>query len=434
MFKRLFALMMVVCLLSSQCVSVAKAASTFDESFYSGNDILFYDPRCASNEATGFITVNGKNNLEHILKFFMVRGLTLAQASGIAGNLMAESGLDPTIIQGGGHAKPKSGYVPSSGIGFGLAQWTSGNRQQGLVKYAGDHNVDVTDLDGQLNYLWQELSQNYSSTLTSLHATTTPLNAAVVFHNGYEGSSDSIAQVEANRGGNAEKFYQTYSDAPALAGSTAQDASNTSGDTAASPASATTTDGNPGSSSGETTTSNGCTPGVGSGDLLQTLHSYAWPTYKGNTTVATDDYNAAVQRAISQGRYVGGTSYPGIDCGGFVTTLLVDSGFDKNYNYGSYKSKGAGFTSNQEAWLKKNWQPISNTDASDRQPGDVAINDDHTYVYVGPTAFPNHKPIASASLNERAPMQGNESVVNVPGQKAFQWYRIKSVSSALVNV
>ncbi|MCA9325876.1 hypothetical protein KDA23_07535, partial [Candidatus Saccharibacteria bacterium] len=92
------------------------------------------------------------------------------------------------------------------------------------------------------------------------------------------------------------------------------------------------------------------------------------------------------------------------------------------YNYGSLKSQGAGATSRQEAWLKANWKTISMNDATDRQPGDVAINETHTYIFVGPDAFPDHGPIASASLDERAPMRGTESVASTP-HSGFRWYR-----------
>ena len=52
-----------------------------------------------------------------------------------------------------------------------------------------------------------------------------------------------------------------------------------------------------------------------------------------------------------------------------------DCKYDENYNYGSLIAKGAGNTIKQEQWLKQNWKKISDTDPTDRQPGDVAIND-----------------------------------------------------------
>lgn len=402
MIRRFFCFVVLTIILASQAVNVAQA-DTFDRNFYSTNSILFYDPRCDTSTSTAeMLSLSGKDNIEKILKFLMApaQGLTLAQASGVVGNLMAESGqnIDPSIIQGGGHADKN--YVPVDGTGFGIAQWTFSGRQVPLENYMKPYG-DITNLDGQVGFLWSELSGTYSDALRALKATDTPLDAAIAFHKYYEGSADSADQVAANRGGNAEKVYNTYVDAPAIAGSTASSPDNEK---------AATT---------PTTGAHSCTATADGSGLIKTVQAYAWPEYKGDTTTATDAYNSAVQKAISEGRYVGGISYPGIDCGGFVTTLMVDSGFDKTYNHSGLISQGAGYTVIQEAWLKANWTSISATDATDRQPGDVAINDTHTYVFVGPDAFPDHVPIASASEDERAPMQGEESVAD----SSFRWYR-----------
>lgn len=399
MIRRFLCFVALTIILASQAVNVAQADG-FDRNFYSTNNIIFYDPRCDSSTSQAeVISLNGRDNIEKILKFLMApaQGLTLAQASGVVGNLMAESGqtIDPSIIQGGGHASKD--YVPVNGTGFGIAQWTFSARQVPLQNYMRPYG-DITSLDGQVGFMWSELSGNYSDGLRALKETNTPLDAAIAFHKYYEGSADSAAQVAANRGGNAEKVYNTYADEPALAGSTATTPSDPNTTPTTGAESCTTTDG---------------------GGLIKTVQAYAWPEYKGNDIHATATYDSAVSRAIGQGRYVGGISYPGIDCGGFVTTLMIDSGFDKTYNHNGLISQGAGYTNIQEAWLKEHWKSISATDATDRQPGDVAINDTHTYVFVGPDAFPNHVPIASASLDERAPMQGTERVAD----SSFRWYR-----------
>lgn len=412
MLSRFLSIFAVVVLLANVTCETTKAISVFDETFYSGNDILFYDPRCDSGVAKGTLTLAGKDNLEKILNFLMREplGLTLAQASGVVGNLMAESGLEPSIIQGGRKAPPD--YVPENGVGFGLAQWTFTSRQRPLVEHTKSLGVSVTDLGGQLSFIEKELTTNYTDALTQLKATTTAMDAAIVFHRTYERSADSEARIRQNRGKNAEAVYVRFADAPALAGSTASAEMSNPGGAAVA-----------GESAKNITKNNSCTPGPGGGDLIDYVRRYAWPEYKGLTIIPTEDYKTAVQTAISEGRYVGGTLYKGIDCGGFVTTLIYDSGFDKEYNNGA---KG-GNTIHQEAWLKKNWKPIDGRDASDRQPGDVAINNTHTYIYVGPDAFPNRVPIASASWDERAPMQGRESVINMPKHQEFRWYRKKIV-------
>ncbi|MDB5183735.1 MAG: exported protein of unknown function [Candidatus Saccharibacteria bacterium] len=426
MIRRLLSYMFVTIIVLSQLVNVVEAKG-FDENFFSNNSILFYDPTCPSETSDGIMTLTGKNNLENILQFFMKKGLTLAQAAGIAGNFEVESGLDPTIIQGGSHATAGSNFKPSAGVGFGLAQWTSGGRQQGLVQETASLGVDITNLNGQLAYAWKELSENYPQTLSALKATDDPVQAAVAVHDGYESSADSHEKVVSVRGGNAKKFYDAYVDAPALAGSTngSQGAPDTSGTTQPSPSPSPDVVGsmsnNLPTDGSSTTTGGSCTAGgFSGGDLGKTTLAYAWPQY----AVRTDQepaYADAVRKAASLGEYTGGNG--GNDCGGFVTRLMINSGFEKRYNSNGH----GGATTAQEAWLKQNWTRISDSDvrdASKRQPGDVAVNSEHTYVYVGQIPGFGSK-IASASLGgpERSPMAGHESATDT----SFDWYR-KSVA------
>lgn len=158
------------------------------------------------------------------------------------------------------------------------------------------------------------------------------------------------------------------------------------------------------------------------GNLAQTIFAYAWPDYHAAVYIdKKPEYAAAVTRAVSQGRYVGGINYAGIDCGGFVTTAMVDSGFDPKYNHSGIIKQGAGYTVVQQQWLDQNWQKLGSAtsiDTSKLQQGDVAISSDHTFIYAG--TIPNfHSNVASASLDERAPMAGHEGLT-MPG---FTWYR-----------
>lgn len=157
--------------------------------------------------------------------------------------------------------------------------------------------------------------------------------------------------------------------------------------------------------------------GPEAGNLTSYVVAYAWPEYHApNFLDMMPDYKEAVDRRIQEGKYVGGGSHPGIDCGGFVTTLLQDSGFDPEYG-------GGGSVPIQHSYVKENgWRVID--DISQLQPGDVAFNagDSHTFVYVGNiNGFGSV--IASASYGGssgnswRAPMAGKEKMDNVT------WYR-----------
>lgn len=105
---------------------------------------------------------------QQILAFFQAKGLTKAQAAGIAGNLQQESGLNPA----------ESG-------GF-LAQWL-GTRLTGLERFAaGKHATVSGNTQVQLEYIWQELNTTESGALAALKQAKTPAAAATVFSQLYE--------------------------------------------------------------------------------------------------------------------------------------------------------------------------------------------------------------------------------------------------------
>ncbi len=158
------------------------------------------------------------------------------------------------------------------------------------------------------------------------------------------------------------------------------------------------------------------------GSLQQNVLKYAWPEYHSTPyTTAKPDYSNLVQERISSGKYVGGIQYPGIDCGGWVTSIVQVSGWEPNYNDSS------GATDTQEAWVKEHgWTLVNDNestevDTSKLQPGDVAFTSGHTFIYVGEIpGFDSN--IASASLDQRAPMAGAESLTYGQGV-AVRWWR-----------
>lgn len=117
-------------------------------------------------------------------------GMNLAQASGLVGNMIQESGVRPDIIQGG--ATASSTYSPVSGVGFGLIQWTFTPRQKPLVNLSKSTNRPIIDLGLQLDYINKELTTDYKSTTQALtsHPDFTAMQAAIVFH-GRTGSANA---------------------------------------------------------------------------------------------------------------------------------------------------------------------------------------------------------------------------------------------------
>ncbi|MEO5950670.1 MAG: phage tail tip lysozyme [Candidatus Saccharimonadales bacterium] len=188
---------------------------------------------CTAAGATTSIELTGKDNTEKILSFFMNNGLTLAQASGFIGNMVQESGLNPAAVQPSTTTSDPN-YVPQSGTGFGLVQWTFPERQDPLVAFIKSKNVSMIDMGGQLGFVWQELnSPTWAKMLAVLKTETDPVEAAITIHGrkgsnirgpsddfrGYEESGDTPDAVRTVRGGEAKRVYDLYADkAPVATG------------------------------------------------------------------------------------------------------------------------------------------------------------------------------------------------------------------------
>lgn len=206
---RIISIFFITIILASVTISPVNQVFAVNE-FYSSNDILFYDGNASNCLAGGSTILIGNDNLEKILRYYVGQGLTLIQASGIAGNYQQESGFNPASVQPSKIADDN--YKMVDGVGFGIAQWTWTARQAPLATFALSQNKKITDLLLQLDYSWQELSGLYSNSLTNLKATTTPDDAAYVFHRDFEQSNDTEATVKAVRGGNAVIIYNTFKD------------------------------------------------------------------------------------------------------------------------------------------------------------------------------------------------------------------------------
>lgn len=72
-------------------------------------------------------------------------GYSKEAAAGVLGNIQAESGFDPAVIEGG------------SGIGFGLCQWSFGRRTQ-IEAYAASKGASPNDVNIQIEFLIGEIT------------------------------------------------------------------------------------------------------------------------------------------------------------------------------------------------------------------------------------------------------------------------------------
>jgi hypothetical protein len=113
------------------------------------------------------------NNGRTAFNYFVNKGLTEIQAAGIVGNLMQESGVNPTAVQPGGP-------------GRGIAQWSIGARWSNLQAYANNRGLNRWSLNTQLDFTWYELTTVSSYGLASLRTATTITSAVTVFQNKFE--------------------------------------------------------------------------------------------------------------------------------------------------------------------------------------------------------------------------------------------------------
>lgn len=121
-------------------------------------------------------SLNGKR--KEAMDFFQSKGLSLYAAAGIVGNLMYESGLDPTISS-------------DKGTSYGIAQWHN-DRWDNLKAYAKAMRTDESDFNTQLNFLYEELSTNkrFRGLIDKLNKSRNSDEAAIIFMNEFEVPSE----------------------------------------------------------------------------------------------------------------------------------------------------------------------------------------------------------------------------------------------------
>lgn len=130
-------------------------------------------------------------------------GFNPVAAAGIMGNFNSESSFNPRILQGGG----ESDDVPVDGqTGYGYAQWTSADRQQGLKDFAAQLGTKASNPDTQIKYMIKEMGPDYIKQLNSMS------NAGDVarnFHDNFERSADT-EEMLANRSASANALFEKY--------------------------------------------------------------------------------------------------------------------------------------------------------------------------------------------------------------------------------
>jgi len=172
------------------------------------------------------VTPNGKDPAyapkEVIWKYLSSKGLNDFAVAGIMGNLYAESSLQPNNLQNSfesklGHtdetytaAVDNGTYTKfaTDGAGYGIAQWTFSTRKKGLLDLAKKKKTSISDINLQLEYLWDEL-QKMPKVMNVLKVATSVQQASDIFLTEFEkpASASTYKSVRAKYG---QEYYDKY--------------------------------------------------------------------------------------------------------------------------------------------------------------------------------------------------------------------------------
>ncbi len=211
--KRIISLLLLLLVCSSSIIQPVGAIP--DELFYSGNDILYYDPdACQVTDGSGSAVVLAGNDVaEKIFRFFTTTNFSsfgnkpfnALQAAGALGNFQQESTMNP-------------GSIEDNGEGHGLAQWSFG-RKATLFTLASSQSKPWQDLEVQITMMRNELNNPYGGSLVKagFEGVSTPQQASFIFQKVYEGASQPAQE---KRDAAAVAYFEKFKNlAPTTGGS-----------------------------------------------------------------------------------------------------------------------------------------------------------------------------------------------------------------------
>lgn len=141
---------------------------------------------------------------------------------GLMGNIQAESGLRSNNMQNSYESKlgmndntytnavdngTYKNFVTDR-VGYGLCQWTSSGRKEGLYNYAKKCNVSIGDESMQVEWLLYELNTSYKSVLLSLKKATSIKEASDIVVTKFERPKDQSQAVLLKRQKYGEEIYK----------------------------------------------------------------------------------------------------------------------------------------------------------------------------------------------------------------------------------
>ncbi len=355
MMRRILSFTFASVLFVSFIGSIASAQGIPIPQEYEDNDISWYSPHATTTVCNTSLNIAGDNNVEIVLSVLTGAGMTLAQAAGVAGNLVVESAsesIDPAAEEFPGQDRGGKGVVQWTGV-----RWRG---PDGLRAFAEYKKTPWQDMTTQMEFILWEVGKGATwngkpggAERAGWQATiqeTTAAGAAETWMLRYERPGTPHLD---RRIGHAERIFQQYSGQ---------------------------------SFEGVSTGSANCGPGVVNGDIVATAKNLSQPhrvslsrstAARHGESGAKPEYIKAVEEfhtSINQAMFT--------DCGVFISTVMRSSGVDPEYPL-----RG---TSVQLPYVRNSpkYHTFIASSESELQPGDILIRPGHTYMYVGPYTAP----------------------------------------------
>ena len=169
--------------------------------------------------------LQGSNAKEAVWGFLIGQGFSEQAVAGMMGNFSQESGFQSNNVQNsyenrvgndeqytnkvnnGSYSKEQ---FSTDSAGYGLAQWTYETRKADFYDFAKEKGTGIDDLKMQLEFLMWEMENKYQSLLEdSFKKISDVSDAAVTFHNVFEGSRDTESQIQ-ERVDDAKVIYNEF--------------------------------------------------------------------------------------------------------------------------------------------------------------------------------------------------------------------------------
>ena len=135
------------------------------------------------------------DNAKIVWDFLQSKGLNNIACAAVMGNIERESHFDSSAVQ-------------DNKDGHGLCQW-SGTRRTALLNKAQTNRKHWSDINFQLNFMWEELITTHKSALKELQSATDVEKATIAFEKSYEKSSVKVLEERVQY---ANYWYKTFKD------------------------------------------------------------------------------------------------------------------------------------------------------------------------------------------------------------------------------